>query len=121
MAMLVFVGLYLEGRRAIISGVLIASLAAFFLILTAGKSAMALCVVTLVLSVVVAAIENMLVRACLCFLPLLCLNLLTVGSVFSERLAAVAKLLPFDATFTRRTDISDFPIPSLPLHPFLRS
>ncbi|HEX9471051.1 MAG TPA: O-antigen ligase [Bradyrhizobium sp.] len=119
MAMLVFVGLYLASRRAVISGVLIASLAAFFLISTGGKSAMALCVVTLVLSVVVAAIENMLVRACLCFLPLLCLNLLTVGSVFSERLAAVAKLLPFDATFTGRTDIWEFAISSLALHPLL--
>ncbi len=119
MAMLVFVGLYLASRRAIISGVLIASLAAFFLISTGGKSAMALCVVTLVLSVVVAAIRNMLVRACLCLLPLLCLNLLTVGSVFSERLAAVAKLLPFDATFTGRTDIWEFAISSLALHPLL--
>jgi O-antigen ligase len=119
MAMLVFVGLYLASRRAIISGAVIASLSAFFLISTGGKSAMALCAFAFVLSVLVVAIKNLLVRAGLCFLPLLCLNLLTVGSVFSERLAAFVKLLPFDTTFTGRTDIWEFALSSLALHPLL--
>ena len=119
MAMLIFVGLYLASRRAIISGVTIASLSAIFLTLAGGKSAMALCAFAFVLSVLVVAMENLLLRACLCFLPLLGLNLLTLGSVFSERLAAVVKMLPFDATFTGRTDIWEFAISSLGLHPFL--
>ena len=119
MAMLVFVGLYLASRRAIISGAVIASLSAFFLISTGGKSAMALCAFAFVLSVLVVATKNFLVRACLCFLPLLCLNLSTVGSVFSERLSSLVKLLPFDSTFTGRTEIWEFAVSSLALHPLL--
>lgn len=119
MAMLIFVGLYLASRRAIISGVAIASLSAIFLIFTGGKSATALCAFALVLSVLVVAMENLLLRACLCFLPLLGLNLLTLGSVFSERLSAVVKMLPFDATFTGRTDIWEFAMSSLALRPLL--
>jgi O-antigen ligase len=119
MAMLVFVGLYLTSRQAYISGVGITLFSAVFLILTGGKSAMALCAFALVLSVVIFAVKNLLLRAGLCFLPLLCLNLLTVGSVFSETLAELVKLLPLDTTFTGRTDIWEFAISSLGLHPFL--
>jgi O-antigen ligase len=119
MAMLVFVGLYLTSRQAYISGVGITLFSAVFLILTGGKSAMALCAFALVLSVVISTVKNLLLRACLCFLPLLCLNLLTVGSVFSETLAELVKLLPLDTTFTGRTDIWEFAISSLGLHPFL--
>ena len=119
MAMLVFVGLYLTSRQAYIPGVGITLFSAVFLILTGGKSAMALCAFSLVLSVAIFAVKNLLLRACLCFLPLLCLNLLTVGSVFSETLAELVKLLPLDTTFTGRTDIWEFAISSLGLHPFL--
>ena len=119
MAMLIFVGLYLASRRAIISGVVIASLSGFFLMSTGGKSSMALCAFAFVLSVLVVATKNFLVRACLCFLPLLCLNLSTVGSVFSERLSSLVKLLPFDSTFTGRTEIWEFAVSSLALHPLL--
>jgi O-antigen ligase len=119
MAMLVFVGLYLTSRQAYISGVGITLFSAVFLILTGGKSAMALCAFSLVLSVAIFAVKNLLLRAGLCFLPLLCLNLLTVGSVFSETLAELVKLLPLDTTFTGRTDIWEFAISSLGLHPFL--
>ncbi len=102
MAMLVFVGLYL-----------------LFLISTGGKSTMALCAFALVLSFLVVATKSFLLRACLCFLPLVCLNLLTVGSVFSERLSGFVKSLPFDATFTGRTDIWEFAMSSLALRPLL--
>jgi O-antigen ligase len=119
MAMLVFVGLYLTSRQAYISGVGITLFSAVFLILTGGKSAMALCAFALALSAVISTVKNLLLRACLCFLPLLCLNLLTVGSVFSETLAELVKLLPLDTTFTGRTDIWEFAISSLGLHPFL--
>jgi O-antigen ligase len=119
MAMLVFIGIYLISRRAVMSGIAIAALAAVFLIMTRGKSAMALCAFAFVLSILVVAIRNWLLRACLCFLPLLTLNLLTVGSVFSERMADIVKLLPLDTTFTGRTDIWEFAISSLSLRPVL--
>lgn len=119
MAMLVFVGLYLTGRRAILSGVVIVSLSGAFLVMTGGKSAMALCALALVFSALVVAVKSLALRACLSFLPLFCLNLLTVGSVFSERVSALVKLLPLDATFTGRTDIWEFAITALGLHPWL--
>jgi O-antigen ligase len=87
--------------------------------MTGGKSAMVLCAVAFALSVLVIAVKGVVLRACLIFLPLLSLNLLTVGSVFSERLAAIVKLLPLDTTFTGRTAIWEFAISSLGLHPWL--
>ncbi len=119
MAMLIFVGLYLASRKALVSGVLIMLLSAIFLIFTGGKSATALCIFTFVLSAAIVAVDSMLLRACLAFGPLLGLNLLTVGSVFSEGFADILKLMPFDTTFTGRTDIWQFAISSLALHPLL--
>ena len=119
MALLVFVGIYLMGRQAILRGVAIITLSSVFLIMTGGKSAMVLCAVAFALSVLVIAVKGVVLRACLIFLPLLSLNLLTVGSVFSERLAAIVKLLPLDTTFTGRTAIWEFAISSLGLHPWL--
>ena len=118
MVMLVFVGIYLARRQAIIAGVAIVFLSGLFLIMAGGKSAIALCALALVLSTLVVAVKSFAFRACLIFLPLLCLNLLTVGSVFSERLSALVKLLPLDTTFTGRTDIWEFAISSLGLHPW---
>jgi O-antigen ligase len=119
MAMLVFVGIYLVARRAMVSGAAIVNLAGFFLIMTGGKSAMALCALTLILGAFVVSAKSFFLRVVLSFLPLLCLNLLTVGSIFSERLSAIVKLLPFDATFTGRTEIWEFAISSLGLRPWL--
>ena len=45
--------------------------------------------------------------------PLLLLNLLSVGTVMFEGLAGISKLLPFDSTFTGRTDILAFALQSL--------
>ena len=119
MAMLIFVGLYLMSRKSLISGIAIAGLASIFLAFSGGKSAMGLCVVTLVLSILVYALKSLWLRAIVCFVPLFTLNALTVGSVFDDRLAEVLKLLPVDTTFTGRTDIWEIAISSLTLRPFL--
>jgi O-antigen ligase len=119
MAMLVFVGLYLVGRRAFILGGAISLMAGFFVMMAGGKSAAALCILALVMSALVVAIKSTAFRVCLIFLPLICLNLATVGSVFDERVAAIVKLLPLDTTFTGRTDIWEFALTSLALHPWL--
>ena len=119
MAMLVFVGLYLASRKHWISGIAITGLAAVFLVFSGGKSAMGLCVVTLLLSSLVHALKSPWLRAGVCFTPLFTLNALTVGSVFDNRLAEILKLLPIDTTFTGRTDIWEFAISSLGLRPFL--
>ena len=119
MAMLVFVGLYLASRKHWISGIAITGLSAVFLVFSGGKSAMGLCVVTLLLSSLVYALKSLWLRASVCFIPLFMLNALTVGSVFDNRLAEILKLLPVDTTFTGRTDIWEFAISSLALRPVL--
>jgi O-antigen ligase len=119
MAMLVFVGLYLTSRKSLISGIAITGLASVFLVLSGGKSAIGLCVLTLVLGSLVYALKSLWLRASVCFIPLFTLNALTVGSVFDNRLAEILKLLPIDTTFTGRTDIWEFAISSLGLRPFL--
>ena len=119
MAMLVFVGLYLASRRHWISGIAITGLSAVFLVFSGGKSAMGLCVVTLLLSSLVYALKSPWLRACVCFIPLFVLNALTVGSVFDSRFADILKLLPVDTTFTGRSGIWEFAISSLALRPFL--
>ncbi len=119
MAMLVFVGLYLIGRKSLISGMAITGLSAVFLVFSGGKSAMGLCVLTLVLGSLVYVLKSLWLRATVCFIPLFTLNALTVGSVFDNRLAEILKLLPIDTTFTGRTEIWEFAISSLGLRPFL--
>jgi O-antigen ligase len=119
MAMLVFIGMYLASRRKNVSAIAIICLAAAFLVLTRGKSAMALFAFAFLLSVLVVAVKSTVLRACLCFAPLVCLNLVTVGSVFSQSLSEIVKLLPLDSTFTGRTEIWEFAISSLSLRPFL--
>ena len=45
--------------------------------------------------------------------PLVLLNMFSVGTVMSESLAEIAKLLPLDSSFTGRTDIWSFALQSL--------
>ena len=47
--------------------------------------------------------------------PLVLLALFGVGTVMSDNLAAIAKLLPLDSSFTGRTDIWEFALQSLQL------
>jgi O-antigen ligase len=112
-------GFYLTSRGAHIVGPLIAILAEVFLIFTGGKSAAALCIATFALSIPVYWIGSSWVRATLCYLPVVVLNLFSVGSVFSENVAAIAKFLPLDTTFTGRTDIWEFAIEALHMRPLL--
>jgi O-antigen ligase len=48
-------------------------------------------------------------------LPLLLLNMLSVGTVMNEGLAEIAKMLPLDSSFTGRTDIWTFALQALQL------
>jgi O-antigen ligase len=52
-------------------------------------------------------------RASMLLVPLIVLNMLSVGTVVSESLAEVAKMLPLDSSFTGRTDIWTFAVQSL--------
>jgi O-antigen ligase len=119
MAFLVFVGVYFLSRKAFLRGTAVILFSGIFLVMTGGKSASVLCVLTLLLSFAVVAIRSVFFRACLIFLPLIAFNLLTVGSVFDERLAAIVNLLPMDTTFTGRTEIWEFAVSSIERNPWL--
>ena len=113
MAMLVFLGIYITRCGARLSGIAIVVLAAFFLIKAEGKSSTALLLVVLTLTSLAAVVRLFWLRVAILLVPLLILNLLSVGTVMSERLAAIAELLPIDTSFTGRTDIWTFAVQAL--------
>jgi O-antigen ligase len=61
-----------------------------------------------VLTSLTSIIGSFWLRAVLLLAPLLLLNLLGIGTVMSDTLAAIAKNLPLDSSFTGRTDIWTF-------------
>jgi O-antigen ligase len=94
-------------------GAAIIALASLFLLYSAGKSSLTLCFAVLLLTSVTSVIRPFWLRAIILLTPLLLLNLLSIGTVMFEGLAGISKLLPFDSTFTGRTDIWAFALQSL--------
>jgi O-antigen ligase len=113
MVLLLFIGIYVGRLGAMLSGAAIVGFAGMFLLFSGGKSALALCVAVFLLSGLVSMIKTFWLRAVLCLTPLLALNLLSVGTVISDGLENIAKMLPFDTTFTGRTDIWTFAFQAL--------
>jgi O-antigen ligase len=113
MAMLLFFGIAFTRAGKWISGLTVIGLSSLFLFYAAGKSALALCLAVLVLTSLTSVIRSFPARAILLLTPLLLLNMLSVGTVMSDSLAAIAKMLPLDASFTGRTDIWGFALQSL--------
>jgi O-antigen ligase len=113
MVMLLFIGIYISRMGARLSGAAIIGFAGLFLLNSGGKSALALCIAVLLLTGLISVIKWLWLRAVVCLTPLLALNLLSVGTVMSDGLENVAKLLPFDTSFTGRTDIWTFAFQAL--------
>lgn len=113
MAMLLFLGIYIIRSGAWFSGVAIVSLASLFLLYSAGKSSLTLCLVVLLLTSLTRVVRSFWARAIMLLAPLVLLNMLSVGTAISENLAEIAKLLPLDSSFTGRIDIWNFAVQSL--------
>jgi O-antigen ligase len=113
MVMVLFLGVYIIRSGLWICGAAIIALASLFLLYSAGKSSLTLCFAVLLLTSVTSVIRPFWFRAIILLTPLVLLNLLSVGTVMFEGLAGVSKLLPFDSTFTGRTDIWAFALQSL--------
>jgi O-antigen ligase len=113
MVMLLFIGIYISRMGALLSGAAIIGFAGLFLMFSGGKSALALCIAVFLVTSLISAIRWLWLRAVVCLTPLLALNLLSVGSVMSDGLENIAKMLPFDTTFTGRTDIWTFAFQAL--------
>jgi O-antigen ligase len=119
MTILVYLGIYLTATGALLAGPAIAIFAGIFLVFTGGKTATALCFVIYALAYMVGATNRLWLKRVICFVPLLVLNLLTVGSVTSEALAKITGQLPVDPTFTGRTDVWEFALEAVKEKPWV--
>ncbi len=115
MAMLLFLGIYVVRSGGRLSGGVIIALAFLFLVKAEGKSSFALFFTVLVLTSLATVVRSFWLRAITLLVPLLIMNLLSLGTVMNEGLAGIAKMLPFDTTFTGRTDIWTFAVQALQL------
>jgi len=118
MVLYAFIGLYVAAGRAAIAGWAIFALAVVFLIFTRGKTSTALLIMVLAITAIVPRIHSFWGRATLCLAPPVLINLLSVGTVMSPSLAALANYLPFDTSFTGRTDIWRFALEALAKRPW---
>ncbi len=118
MSMLLFLGIYVIRAGSRLAGAIVVGLILLFLVNTEGKSASVLCVAVLVLTSLANMTHSLGARAFVLLGPLLVLNMIGIGSVMSENLAAISRALPLDATFTGRTDIWTFGLQAAQLRPW---
>lgn len=119
MTILVYVGIYLSAVGSFVMGPAIAALAGIFLIFTGGKTSSVLCLAIYVLASLVYVTPGLWLKRIICFVPLIVMNLLTVGSVLSPALGAMTRLLPLDPTFTGRSDIWEFALAAVAEKPII--
>lgn len=117
MAMLLFLGISILRSGGSVSGAIIIVLSSVFLMKSAGKSSLSLCVAVLMLTTMTTIVRSFWLRAIMLLAPLVLLNMFSVGTVISDSLAALAKLLPLDSSFTGRVDIWNFGVQSVQEHP----
>ena len=110
MAMVLFIGIYMARSGAWLSGVAIVALAALFMLYRRQEFVRPELRACWCLTSLMTVIRPFWLRAVMLLAPLVLLNLLGVGSVISDQLAEIAKLLPVDTSFTGRTDIWTFAI-----------
>ena len=113
MVMMLFLGIYIMSSGLHIAGFTCAAMAVIFIFNAGGKSSLALCVATVAMSSLTAIVRAFWLRAIMLLAPLVVLNMLSVGTVLSDRLAEIAEAMPFDTSFTGRTEIWIFALQSL--------
>ncbi|WP_407187271.1 O-antigen ligase family protein [Bradyrhizobium centrosematis] len=119
MTILVYVGIYLSAVGSFVMGPAIAALAGVFLVFTGGKTSSVLCLAIYALASLVYVTPGLWLKRIMCFVPLVVMNLLTVGSVLSPALGAMTRLLPLDPTFTGRSDIWEFALAAVAEKPII--
>ncbi|RXH23814.1 ligase [Bradyrhizobium nanningense] len=119
MTILVYVGIYLSAVGSFVMGPAIAVLAGLFLIFTGGKTSSVLCLAIYALASLTYVTPHLWLKRIICFVPLIVMNLLTVGSVLSPALGAMTRLLPLDPTFTGRSDIWEFALAAVAEKPII--
>ena len=119
MTILVYVGIYLSAVGSFVMGPAIAALAGLFLVFTGGKTSSVLCLAIYALASLVYVTRSLWLKRIVCFVPLIVMNLLTVGSVMSPSLGAMTRLLPLDPTFTGRSEIWEFALAAVAEKPII--
>ncbi|UQR64655.1 O-antigen ligase family protein [Bradyrhizobium sp. C-145] len=119
MTILVYVGIYLCAVGSFVMGPAIAALAGIFLIFTGGKTSSVLCLAIYALASLICVTRSLWLKRIICFVPLIVMNLLTVGSVLSPALGAMTRLLPLDPTFTGRSAIWEFALAAVAEKPII--
>jgi O-antigen ligase len=117
MVVIIFSGLFITevGKKWV--GWLIIALAAVFLLFTMSKTSIALVPFVLGLAALASRVRSSRARATLILVPLILLNVATVGSSWPGPVRSmVAAVLP-DATFTARTDLWRFSVEQTAQHP----
>jgi O-antigen ligase len=119
MAILLYLGLYLVRTELTVAGIGICLAAGIFLLNSGGKSASSFCIGILLLVQIVSRLRSLWMKCLVCFVPVILINVLTVGSVVSPAIASFIGLLPIDPTFTGRTDIWEFALSAFFARPIL--
>ncbi len=110
-SILAFVGLFVARAGKPAAGGAIFILSIVFVLASGGKSSTGICLATIGLSFLAANTRNIVAWSLIVFAPLVLLNVFGVGSVLSPEISALVAKLPFDASFTGRTDIWAFAAP----------
>jgi O-antigen ligase len=113
MVIFIFIGMFIASARSITLGLLIVAGAAIFLFFTHAKAATGLLLLVLPLSWIMQGVRSRLLCALVIFGAVFLLNLLTVGSMYSESIYAFDNAVMADPTFTGRTDIWRFAIDNI--------
>ncbi|WGR72434.1 MULTISPECIES: O-antigen ligase [unclassified Bradyrhizobium] len=119
MTILVYAGIYLSAVGSFVMGPAIAVLAGIFLVFTGGKTSTVLCLSIYALASLVYVTRSLWLKRMICFVPLIVMNLLTVGSALSPALGAITRQLPIDPTFTGRSDIWEFALAAVAEKPIV--
>lgn len=119
MSILVYVGVYLGAAGSFVMGPVIAVMAGMFLLFTGGKTSTVLCLLVYLLASLVYVTRSLWLKRIICFLPLILMNLLTVGSVLSPALGTITRALPIDSTFTGRSEVWEFALGAVAEKPIL--
>lgn len=119
LSLLIFQGLFVAQRGFAPVGWAIVAGSAVFMLFAGGKSALALVVLTLLVSRAWTLLPNRWPRMVLALAPIVLLNLVGVGSVAVPAITAAVHALPLDSTFTGRDDIWSLALDSLSGHLWL--
>jgi O-antigen ligase len=119
MANFIFIGLFVAKARNTYLGWAIVVASAIFLAMSEGKASSALLPFVLLLGWAVQRTRSSVLAASLIFLPVIALNVFTVGSLYLDSVKEFDKIVLKDPTFTGRNDIWQFALDNISNRPWL--